>query len=343
MHDLISSVQRNCDISDARHAGDSAMCIYLMRMREHYKWINDTPLGKPFDHKSLGGWIETREAYLESLESCHYSPLRLGGDEYDPFDQVGINRRIGDDNMAYCAGYGARGKPVFCLAERIGRESTDDYETYILGREYAREMSAPVAMSQRKTIVVRRDALLRMVWEMFEEWSWRKPRNSFYKAIAHFGYPDDTSRAARALAENELDNLVLHEIGEILAGDMLGDRWNEMLLALLGTPLEFLTRSVRDNLADSLTVLPTLMFERNAPSIHFYFAGSHPVRDQLFPMLKQAYRSWDDTQTIEPLKVAVRRGRSHWLETAQELMTSFDEYGDDCMPHIQSVIDRCAL
>jgi hypothetical protein len=52
MNELISAVQRNCDISDAHHAGDAAMCIYLMRMREHYKWQSGTPCGESLDHSA---------------------------------------------------------------------------------------------------------------------------------------------------------------------------------------------------------------------------------------------------------------------------------------------------
>ena len=76
---LISAVQRNCDISDAHHAGDATMCIYLMRMREHYKWQNGTPCGESFDHNLLGGWIEEREAHLSTLEDTVYTPIVLDG------------------------------------------------------------------------------------------------------------------------------------------------------------------------------------------------------------------------------------------------------------------------
>ena len=35
---LLSAVQRNCHISDARHAGDYTLCIYLLKMREYFRW-----------------------------------------------------------------------------------------------------------------------------------------------------------------------------------------------------------------------------------------------------------------------------------------------------------------
>ncbi len=38
--ELISQVQHNCDISDANHAGNYTLCIYLLKMREYYRWIH---------------------------------------------------------------------------------------------------------------------------------------------------------------------------------------------------------------------------------------------------------------------------------------------------------------
>ena len=35
---LASVVQHNCDVSDARHAGDYGMCSFLLKMREYYRW-----------------------------------------------------------------------------------------------------------------------------------------------------------------------------------------------------------------------------------------------------------------------------------------------------------------
>ncbi|MGA2402714.1 MAG: hypothetical protein ABSG91_13580, partial [Syntrophobacteraceae bacterium] len=36
--DLQRQVQKNCDISDARHAGVYSLCGLLLRMRDLYKW-----------------------------------------------------------------------------------------------------------------------------------------------------------------------------------------------------------------------------------------------------------------------------------------------------------------
>lgn len=343
MQDLVLSVQHNCDISDAQHAADATMCIYLMRMREHYKWHKDITYAEPFDHKSLGKWMQKREAYLLSLESSPYSSIPLDGGEYDPFDHVEINRQLSKQDLVYCAGYGRGGKPVFCLGKIVSTEHTDDYDMFVIGREFAREMSAPPAMSLGKTIYIRQDAFARWVWQMFEEWSWRKPRNAFYKAIASFGSKYDPKEVTRALAASQIENVILHEIGEVVAGDLLGEGWSKMLHCLTNTSLEVSARAVRDNLADNITVLPALVSKGDRSSIHFYFAGFHSLRSELYPTLKDAYGIWDETQTLAPLKAIVRRGQEHWLATAQELVSCYDKHGADCEPYIQTVIDRSSL
>ncbi|MDJ0958261.1 MAG: hypothetical protein QNI91_15445 [Arenicellales bacterium] len=343
MRDLVCSVQRNCDISDAHHAGDATMCIYLMRMREHYKWHKGIPNGESFDHNSLGEWLQKRETYLSSLENSHHSSITLGGMKYDPFDHVEINQQLSKQGLVYCAGYGRGGKPVFCLGEIVGTEHTDDYEMYVIGRELAREMSAPPAMSLGKTIYIRQDAFTRWVWGMFEEWSWHKPHNAFYRAIASFGDKRDPREATHTLAASEIENLILHEIGEVVAGNLLGDGWSEMLHCLTNTPLEGSARAVRDNLADNITVLPALVSNGTTSSLHFYFAGFHSLRSELYPTLKEAYGIWAEGQTLAPLKAVVRRGQEHWLKTAQELVSCYEEHGADCESYIQTVIDRSSL
>ncbi len=343
MKDLILSVQHNCDVSDAQHAADSTMCIYLMRMREHYKWLQDIPCGQICDHKLLGKWIQRREEYLSSLEEAQYTMIKLNGVEYDPFDQHNINQLLSNRGLVYCAGYGRLGKPVFCLGEIVDKENTADYEMYIIGREFAREMNAPAAMSMGKTIYIRQDAFMRLVWEMYEEWSWHKPRNAFYKAIAPLVDECDPKEVPSALLASEIESLILHEIGEVVAGNLLGEKWREMLYCLTNTSLEGSARAVRDNLADTIAVLPALVSNGNASSIHFYFAGFQSIRREMYPALHKAYSIWDETHTLTPLKAVLRRGQTHWLRTAQELLYCYDEQGEDCAPCVQAVIARSSL
>jgi len=57
---LASVVQYNCDISDARHAGDYGLCSFLLKMREYYRWENEVPLTRALPKDELGEWLTTR-------------------------------------------------------------------------------------------------------------------------------------------------------------------------------------------------------------------------------------------------------------------------------------------
>ena len=46
---LIETVQHNCHLSDAHHARDYSLCIYLLKMREFYRWEETLP----FDDNSF--------------------------------------------------------------------------------------------------------------------------------------------------------------------------------------------------------------------------------------------------------------------------------------------------
>ncbi len=35
---LARAVQTNCDIADAHHAADMTLCVYLLQMREYFRW-----------------------------------------------------------------------------------------------------------------------------------------------------------------------------------------------------------------------------------------------------------------------------------------------------------------
>ena len=54
MRETIQAIQRNCDIADALYAGDDTLCIYLLKMRDLYRWTVDIPIGQPVEREALG-------------------------------------------------------------------------------------------------------------------------------------------------------------------------------------------------------------------------------------------------------------------------------------------------
>lgn len=67
---LIQNVQHNCVISDARYARDYSMCVYLLRMQEHYRWKNAIPLNCAVKGETLGDWVRETEDYSSVLNVC---------------------------------------------------------------------------------------------------------------------------------------------------------------------------------------------------------------------------------------------------------------------------------
>src|SRR5574341_1746746 len=94
LHRLIDTVQRNCDIADARHARDATLCIYLLQLRELYRWEQELPLSAQPPKEDIAQWMMAREARWDSLAEEDYARLPLGGEYCDPFDAPALNHHL---------------------------------------------------------------------------------------------------------------------------------------------------------------------------------------------------------------------------------------------------------
>lgn len=335
---LIQTVQRNCDISDAAFAGDYTLCTYLLKMREYYRWTHGIPFGERIATPAVGAWVEGQEARWDELEEAELSALSWQGVDWEPFQADEINQHLLPLGYAYAAGLGRYAKPYFVVAECLSVESAEGYRLLILGHEHARELVAPPAMAQGSTIYIRRECLRRMLWERVEEWRWRKRENAMSRAIGCYRFDVDTDRALEHMTDNEMEAVILHEIGEVVAGGLVGAPWNDMLLQISRTTAEIAARSVRDLLADCLSALPAMLETENRASIHFYFANMTPLRADMFPSLERAYRVWVDSGQLQPLKRTVREGRQHWQNVAREVVNLYQRHGEDCAGPIESLV-----
>ena len=80
---LVRAVQSNCNIADARHAADLSLCIYLLQMREFYRWEQGLGFNAPLDRDAIGQWLAQREALWGELEARPFEALPFGGDHFD--------------------------------------------------------------------------------------------------------------------------------------------------------------------------------------------------------------------------------------------------------------------
>lgn len=336
---LISDVQLNCHISDARHAGSYTLCIYLLKMREFYRWENQYAFSKKLSNDDVGNWLSQREALWTNIESEDYHLLPVAAVEHDPFDSQNINQSILAQNLVYSAGYGVKDKPHFFLADLEKKQAINGYTIFISGKEYARDLTSPPAMSQNKTIYIRRESFKRLIWERTDEWLWNKPENAMARAIRCYDFDSDLDQALSSMTNNELNAAILHEIGEIKAGEKLIG-WQQMLSDITFTQAEIMARAVRDHYADTLHTLPHLIENNNEASIHFYFANLTHMRKKIFPALVKAYNLWCQSKKISAIEQTVAASVNHWHNIAQQMLALHQQDADSCSTKIETLVNR---
>ncbi|MCB1733586.1 MAG: hypothetical protein H6981_01810 [Gammaproteobacteria bacterium] len=327
---LTRRVQHNCDIADARHGANYSMCVYLMKMREYFRWEKGYGFNATLPKDEVGPWLAEREQRWAELDEDDYQRLPVGDIEVAPFDAETINAALFSQGLVYSAGLGMQAAEHFFLAELDHHETHGDFTIHVAGRELARDLTSPPAMSQGRNIFLRREAFRRLLWERVETWRWNRADNAMGRAIAAYPFETDVDAALDAMTEAELNAALQHEIGEIRAGECLGnDAWRAMLMAISHTPAELIARSVRDHLADALVTLPALLETGNAPSIHFYVGNLTNMRKHLFPSLVSAYEAWRESNDDKALRILVDRAQGHWLDLAVTLLTLYREHGPD--------------
>lgn len=315
---IVSTVQENCHIADARHAGDYTLCVYLLKMREMYRWERDMDFKTLLTTDDVGDWLTAREGVWDDLEDQEYRPLQINEKNHEPFDNDLINTLLDEKKLVYNAGLGIRCRPHFFIAELEECIQHDDYTIYISGKEYARDMAAPAAMAQESKIFIRRESLRRVIWEILDDARVTGLDNPLTRAMSFYDFDNDVEKALDQMTEAEIKYVIEHEIGEVQAGQFLGDQWNDMLGELARTQAEIMLRAVRDHLADSMTTLPLLLKNESKASLHFYFGNMTAMRKHLAPGLVEAYEHWNETGDLVNLKGLSDRSQNHWQAVAQE-------------------------
>ncbi|MCG6885805.1 MAG: hypothetical protein LJE74_01190 [Proteobacteria bacterium] len=341
--ELCQTVQQNCHIADARYAADYTLCIYLLKMREFYRWEHNLPFSSALDNEAVGIWLRSRETHWEDLETVEFSPLTIETQNFNPFDTDDINQALEPHGLVYSGGLGLKSKPHFFLGKLHNRHEVDGYTVYISDNEFARDLAAPPAMTLDRTIFVRRESLKRLVWEKLEEWRWNRPENAMARAIAHYDFAANLDTALDAMTENELNSALLHEIGEVEAGHYLGEEWEQMLAELPHSKTEIMLRALRDHLADAISTLPRLLEQEHTPSLHFYFANLSSMRKHLYPSLHKAYQQWHESKDVRPLQNQVNRGRDHWQSMADNALELYRQQGHEARHAIETLLEDSRL
>lgn len=334
---LATTVQRNCNISDARHAGDFTLCVFLLKMREYYRWENEIPFTGTLPKEDVGAWLEERERMWDGLESSPFESLALDTGLFDPFDAERINGELIPRGYIYSGGYGRFRKPHFFLGDLARRERRNGFDVYVSSCEYARDLEAPPAMLQGRDIYVRQESVRRYVWEKIEESRWSRNNTAMGRALTAYGFDGDADAALERMTDSETETMILHEVGEGQVGELLGPEWSEMLSGLSRSRPEIMARAVRDLAADCLSTLPQLLADGNHAALHFYFGTFSGMRKHLYPDAVAAYRAWVDDGRLTPLREIAASGAERWLGVARAALHAHradPTHANDAIEHV---------
>jgi len=332
---LIQSVQFNCDVSDARYARDATMCVYLLRMREFYRWHHDIALGVRLSLDDVGDWLTEVEERWDSVEEMPYQPVMVGSREFDAFDCESINAALGHAKLpySYSAGLGRRGKPHFVLAETVIEQRVDDLTVTVCGREFARDLVAQPAMSRDRSIWIRQDGVRRFLWELYEDWSFRRVDGPVARLAERYGLADgDTFETAlNDAAESVQAVLIAHERGEVEAEALLPGGWKAMMASSCGAANEIYARAVRDSLADTLGTWPAIVESDDPGLLDFWLAGVDGARKQLIESspIAPLMQAKDCASRMQIMRDSASSCRNRWVDIAHRMVSDHAANGED--------------
>jgi len=309
INDIIDQVLENCNIADARHAGLYSICGLALRLRDLYKWENRLDPWIENDPSEVLKWIGDKEETWEKLADKNFGEITLLGYRFDPFDVKGINTILEPHGYIYGGGYARGLKPSFFLAAIEDKKEINGTTIFVLGEELARDLLTIPALSQDKTIYVRKESARLYLWDqMF--YVKNSGRYALKFGLEDYGLKEQTPgnlhRNLSRIAANETDTYIYHELGEMQ--DTVFDRntWQEIIAAFPHTPIELLTRTVKDLLADTSEygTLTHIIKERKTSSLAFYVAFLESFTKTLFPQIIEAFKDFTQTRDWEVIEQA---------------------------------------
>ncbi len=326
---LCETVQYNCNIADAKHAGNFTMCVYLMKMHEYCRWDKGYVCTDTMSKEEVGEWVTHRELLWSSLEQKSFKPIQIDDQLFDPFDTEAINDSLRSRGMVYSGGIGVRRVPHFFLAKFDEQRSYDDCQIVISSEECARDLGSPPAMTLDNKIFIRKESIRRMLWEKVQEWQWHKIENAASRAFSFYDFKSDVNVALDQMTEVELPSIILHEQGEVKAGRILGEQWKQLLVGTTSMRLELMLRTVKDFYADSISTLPVLFSENKVASIHFYAANMNPVRKQVCPSFLNSYQQWCEDGNLKRLQDWLVVSATHWADTCEQVLFMYVNHASE--------------
>jgi hypothetical protein len=323
--DIARQVLTNCNIADSRHAGLYSICGLALRLRDLYKWENRLDPWIENDSSEVLKWIGNKEKVWEELAEKEFKDIQLIGHRFDPFDVKGINEVLEPYGFIYGGGYARSLKPSFFLAALEAKKEISHIAVFILDREFARDLLTIPAFSQDNCIYIRKESARLFLWDQIF-YVKKSGRYALRFGLENYGLkseaPEDLHRNLYRIAENESDTYIYHELGEIR--DTVFDRntWQEIIAAFPHSPVELLTRTIKDLLADTgeYGTLPHIIKERKTASLAFYVAFLESFTKVLFPHIVDAFQDFTQKRDWELIEKAVAEGYQNAKSGAEAII-----------------------
>jgi hypothetical protein len=331
MEQLIADIKRNCDISDAAFWGHFSICGLLMRYRDLFRSERRLAPWDPIPREDIARWIGNKEARWPELENRPFVPLAIDGRRVEPFDSDAVNGWLGRRRLAYGAGYGAFLKPTFLLAEVNSAAHVEGHVVYTTGREIVRDLFTSPAMLQERTIFIRREPLLALLWDLFTQ---LRPgcAADTAGAFALFGLTPGrpagpgVAEPLGRMADAFADVLLRHELAE--SREAL-PAWKHVLAAGLDRRAELFLRAVQDLIADTSDAGPLSQCVRDRDGRAFSLAVGlmERYRLSLVPELRSAFRRFREQEDWHAVD-EVRRSLLERFRKVRQAAVELYEPGD---------------
>ena len=306
---LIDQVRHNCSISDCQYAGTYSVCGLALRLRDLYKWEHGLEPWVEENSSVILEWIGEKEEEWDKLAEQEFAGITLDGKTYDPFDVEGMNVLLKPVGLFYGAGYVQGLKPSFLLAELLEKRQVDGFPVYVLGREHARDLLTVPALSQNKSILIRKESAKIFLWNLIFFLK-KSAREALRFALETYGVPDQDLKALKEnfarICEDEVETYIYHELGELRDTDFNREVWRDILATFPHSVIEFFVRAVKDVLADTNEYgkLRYIIREQKTSSLALHAAFLDGLRKELCPEFGEAFREFKDTGNWERVEEA---------------------------------------
>lgn len=330
IEDIGAQVRRNCAIADAKSWGTYSICGLLLRLRDQYRWEKGSEPWVEINHSEILTWVSEKERFWESLAEEAFQNIKIGDNDFPPFDLDPINIILQPDGFLYGAGYIGGLRPSLFLGriEKAWRE--EDFNIYLLDKEIARDIGAMPALSQEKVILLRKEPLRYFLWDKLREARARREETALSLSFKAYGLdenrialkPEEVVLNMESIINEELQSYLHHELGEAYAGAFLSKEWKELISLFPQTRIELMLRGVKDIMADTTEkgMLGYIIEQRKIGSLGFYVSQLGGFRKIIFDEIFEAYKGFVSTGDLSLIDKARRSGYEKVKNYAERLL-----------------------